>query len=154
MFGFAVLLAALQFAGAPAGIPTFCVSAFPADEHGETTYINGAPAVIGLSSPTCAGVTLLAASPLERKKIAALNPSVNVSTYAGEAALVILLEAAHASHPDQGADETDDACKASAAVSSFLGRYLSGSDLASALNAASALDSRLPAVVYHTHPCP
>jgi hypothetical protein len=153
MFGFAVLLAALSFTGAPAGIPTFCVSAFPADERGETTYINGAPVVIGLSSPTCAGVTLLAASPVERKKIAALNPSVNVTTYEGEAGLVILIEAEHAGHSYQGVDETADTCRAMAAVPGFLGKYLVGADLASAQSAASALDGQLPASVYHTHPC-
>jgi hypothetical protein len=159
MFGIAVLLAALSLAGAPSNTPVICnPGLFPGREGGQTIWSaieipSMAPLGVQrveLSAGACGGLLLLAASPAERAKIAKLNPGVNVQALMGIGAQVVLHEASHVAL--LSTDETLVECRAVSLLPSFLGRYLSGEDLAAALSAAAANDAALDPK-YHTHPC-
>jgi hypothetical protein len=160
MFGLPVLLAALAFAGAPTNTPVVCNPAlFSGQEGGQTIWSAIAlPSMtplgvqrVELSAGACGGILLLAASPTERTKIAKLNPRADVPRLEGVGALVALHEASHAAL--LSTDETLVECRAMAMLPAFLERYLSGSNLAAALSAATADDAALDPK-YHTHPCP
>jgi hypothetical protein len=71
----------------------------------------------------------------------------------GIGAQVMLMEAEHTTHLYGGLDETDDLCRANAALPPFLSRYLSGDALAAALRWASIYTTAQNPAVYHTHPC-
>jgi hypothetical protein len=156
MFGFAVLLAALQLAGAPVNTPVICGPV--AGEGGLTVWSAvSLPSLtplgvqfVDLSPGACAGILLLAATPSERAKIAKLNPQGNLPSLMGYGAQVALHEASHAAL--LSTDETQVECRARALLPAFLARYLSGKDLAAALAAAQASDASLPPQ-YHAHPC-
>jgi hypothetical protein len=153
MFGFAVVLAALAFTGAPS-TPIRCNPALPV--QGRTYWDNGSPtaSLVELDQQVCAGVILLAASPRERQQIVALNgPVLNVAADEGIGAETVLIEEIHTTHPYNGSDETDDACRAMSLLPTFLGKYLGGDDLAAALRWANLYYASQPAAIYHTHPC-
>jgi hypothetical protein len=155
MFGFGIVLAALAFTGAPS-TPVVCNPELPAQIQGVTDWNDTSqPAsLIELAPSTCAGILLLSASPAELQKIVALNgPSLNVAMLEGIGTETILMEAEHTTHPFSGHDETDDLCRATAALPSFLSRYLSGDALAAALRWASIYTASQNPAVYHTHPC-
>lgn len=153
MFGISAVLAALAMTGAP-NTPVRCNPGLTPGQEGATRYADTASRayLVELSAEPCAGIILLAASPTERVRIAALNPGVNFSAREGLAAIVVLLEAVHTTHTYQ-ADETDDLCRAATLVPTLLGKYLSGADLATAVGWANFYDSILSPATYHTHGC-
>jgi hypothetical protein len=155
MFGLAVFLSALAVAGAPA-TPVRCNPELPEGLQGVTHWDDTRlPAsLIELNPQVCRGALFLAASPRELRAIRALNgPDLNVLKDVGFAAEVMLLEVEQASHPYSGPDQTDDLCRAEALLPAFLGKYLSGDDLATAVRWAETGSSSLPPGIYHTHPC-
>jgi hypothetical protein len=87
---FAVMLSALALAGAPATQVT-CLPSLPGDAAGLTYWTS--PPRIELQS--CAATLYASASPLERRKIRALNPHVFFPQVVGVGLLVALHEAEH-----------------------------------------------------------
>lgn len=153
MFGLPVLLAALSLVGAP-GLPARCNPDLPPSREAQTHYPNtSSPAdLIEFGQDVCGGLLLLAASPAERVKIGVLNPGVDLLSKEANAAIVVLVETAHAAHAYQ-ADETNDLCRAEALLPAFIARYVAPADLATAQKWVTYYDSALNPEIYKTHPC-
>lgn len=148
---FAALVAALALAGAPASTPVTCNPDMPAlgQTHWTTVPSDPSSASIALSSPACAAMLLLSASPTERKEIATLNPTKNLDFLMGWAA-VALHEASHVAL--RSTDETLVECRAMSLLPTLLAKYLSGDEVAGVLSFATAQSAQLPAD-YHAHSC-
>lgn len=133
----AVLAAVLALAGAPANTQVVCNPALQAG--GATQYLRQPP-TIELAPGPCSSLLLTGATPLERVKIAKLNPQANLDGLVGVGLLIVLHESFHAAL--RTGDETLVECRAMAGVGELLDRF--GPNPTVELDYARTYDSLLP----------
>lgn len=112
-----MLAAVLALAGAPANTQVVCN---PTLTHGGATYLRNPP-LIELAPTSCAALLLSGATPLERVKIAKLNPNANFDALIGAGLMIALHEAFHAGL--RSGNETLVECYAMARIEELLNRW-------------------------------
>lgn len=152
MFGLPIVLAALALMGAPASLSVGCNPAVAERGASASTYFipyTTTPVRIEFGGMVCGGLVWLAASPAERVKIRALNPSVDFDRWAGVALVVVLHEARHGAG-DRG--EASAECHAMQQLGSFAAAWAPAGDLAVIVAQGRVYDAGLPAS-YHEASC-
>lgn len=140
-----VLFSALSLAGAPASTPVSC-GATPYNEYG---WAEWAPEPQVLLTPNvCLGLQYLQGD-IGIRFLIQRHSNENMLYWAGVGALVTLHESTHIAGDH---NETSTECRAMQLVPAFLGQYLTGQALTSALDWATRYDATLPAE-HHEHAC-